>query len=210
MTGAASARLRQTGFTLLEMLVTLVIVSLVAGVVWQAMGQLQRVEGLLTAGRFEAVEQSIRAEWVRSALTALLPGDERRGDRLAGSALELTGLSADVPAWPAPGVAPLHLRLEHSASDDQTSLLLVPPEAAGAAPGTAASLLRWPGRTGRFSYLGHDSQWHDRWPPEGLQKAPALPRAVLLETGVPGLAVVLAPVPTSPTPLPSRLFLEGL
>ena len=198
------------GFTLLEMLVTLIIVSVVAGVVWQALGHLYRVEALLTAGRFDAVEQSVRAEWVRSALTALLPGDTQRNEQLVGGPTELTGLSADVPAWPAPGIATLNLRLQYSAADDHTSLLLVQASKTGSSPGRETSILRWPGRTGRFRYLGQDGNWQDRWPPDGLQKASALPRAVMAETGLPDLPLLIASLPISPAPLPSRHLVEGL
>ena len=68
------ARTRAAGLTLMEMLVTLVILAMVAGILGQALGQLARIERLLEAGQLRSAVVSLRAEWVRGALAALIPG----------------------------------------------------------------------------------------------------------------------------------------
>jgi prepilin-type N-terminal cleavage/methylation domain-containing protein len=199
------------GFTLLEMLVTLVIVSLVAGIVWQAMGQLARIERLLEQGQLRSMAQAVRGEWVRSALVSLLPGAPQSGERLRGTASELQGLSAELPRWPTPGLAMLHLRLQHDTAGDFTALQIVGDAPAGeSTPQTVTVLLSWPGREGRFRFLDEHGQWQDRWPPEDRADAPALPRAVLLETGLPELRLILAAPQASEVPLPSRGQVEAL
>lgn len=199
-----------SGFTLLEMLVTLVIVSLVAGIAWQAMGQLARIERLLEQGQMQSLAQAVRAEWVRNALASLLPGSPPGDERFRATATELQGLSAEVPRWPMPGLALLRLRLDHDVARDTTALQVIDdgPQQDGAGD-AATPLLSWPGSEGRFRYLDEHGEWLDRWPPEGRADAPALPKAVLLETGVPELRLVLAAPLASELPLASRLQVQG-
>jgi prepilin-type N-terminal cleavage/methylation domain-containing protein len=203
---------RPKGFTLLEMLITLMIVSLVAGIVWQAMGQLVRVERLLEQGQMQSLAQAVRAEWVRSALASLLPGSPKTHDRFQGSATALRGISAEAPVWPAPGLALLQLRLQYDPAGNTTALQIqgeVSP--AGNATDRYTTLLSWPGREGKFSYLDEKNQWQDAWPPAGLGKpVAALPRAVSLETGLPSLRLLLATTLASALPLPTRAEVEGL
>ena len=200
------------GFTLLEMLITLLIVSMVAGIVWQAMGQLVRVERLLEQGQMQSLAQAVRVEWVRSALASLLPGSPKTFDRFQGSATALKGLSADAPVLPVPGLALMQLRLQYDPAANTTALQ-IKGEASptGGAPEPFITLLSWPGREGKFAYLDEQNQWQDTWPPAGLGKpAPALPRAVSLETGLPTLRLLLAATLASALPLPTRAEVEGL
>ncbi len=199
------------GFTLLEMLVTLLIVSLVAAIVWQAMGQLARIEGLLEQGQMQGLAQTVRGEWVRSALASLMPGTPDSAERFQGSATELSGLSADVPRWPAPGLAVLHLRLVRDAEGRSTVLQLVDDAADGSTTGPVVTpLLSWAGSEGRFLFEDDQGQWQDQWPPLSLKKAPPLPRAVLLQTGLPEMRLLVAAPVTSEVQMPGRRQLEGL
>ena len=200
------------GLTLLEMLITLMIVSMVAGIVWQAMGQLVRVEKLLEQGQMQSLSQAVRAEWVRSALASLLPGALKTQDRFQGGATTLDGLSAEVPNWPSAGLGRLQLRLQHDTATDITALQL---RGEGNPVDNTAdrytTLLSWPGRQGKFSYMDEFGAWQDTWPPVRLGKpAPALPRVIALETGIPALRLVLAATLASALPLLTRTELEGL
>lgn len=194
------------GLTLLEMLVTLVIVAMVAAILAQALGQLARIERLLEGGQLRSVVVSLRAEWVRSALAGLLPGSTE-AESLRGGERELRGLSSDVPQLPAPGRAPLHLRLLTDESLTSTRLELQPEPDSGAAP---VVLLQWPGREGRFSYLDAEGRWGDRWPPLSSGTAPTLPRAVALDTGREGPGLLVAVPLAAPNPLPTRADLESM
>jgi prepilin-type N-terminal cleavage/methylation domain-containing protein len=203
---------RNRGFTLLEMLITLMIVSLVAGIVWQAMGQLARVERLLEQGQMQSLAQAVRGEWLRSAFASLLPGTAQTHDRFQGSSTELSGLSAEAPVWPVPGLAFFRLRLEYDAVSNTTALR-VSGEATlpDMAPDAYITLLSWPGRDGKLSYLDEGGQWQDAWPPSGLAKtAPALPRAILLETGIQAMRLVLATTLASSLQMPARIQLESM
>ena len=202
---------RSCGFTLLEMLVTLAVVSLVAGVLGQALFQLARIERLLEGGQLSSMADAVRANWVRSAIEFLLPGEEGSSERLVGSERELEGLSADVPMLPAPGLAKLHLRLEFDAAAGATQLQLLDSAAfLGKEANAPVVLLSWPGREGRFRYLDDAGVWHENWPLPLKSSAAGLPRAILLETGLPALPAVVAATRASPVPMLSRRQVETL
>ena len=202
---------RDHGFTLLEMLVTLVVVSLVAGLLGQALFQLSRIERLLEGGRLSSMADAVRANWVRSAIESLLPGEEGSSERLLGSERELEGLSADVPMLPAPGLAKLHLRLEFDAAAGATQLQLLESFASqGQDASEPVVLLSWPGREGRFRYLDDTGLWHENWPLPFKSSASGLPRAILLETGLATLPALVAATRASPVPALSRRQVESL
>jgi prepilin-type N-terminal cleavage/methylation domain-containing protein len=202
---------RLRGFTLIEMLVALVIVSFIAGLVGQALFQLSRVERLLEGGQLRGMADSVRAEWVRSAIESLLPGEVGSADRLRGSERELQGLSADVPMLPAPGLARLHLRLVFIEAAGVTQLQLLAPapvqEAAEAAP---VVLLSWPGREGRFRYLDAAGEWRGDWPAPLGPPGAALPRVIAVETGLAEMRLLLAATRASEVPLPTRRQFEAM
>ena len=220
MSGFARRRpssLPTRGLTLLEMLVTLVIVALVAAILGQALGQLARIERLLESGQLRSAAAALRAEWVRDALTALTP-DQNGTKPLRASERELDGLSSSSPQWPSSGEARLRLRLSTDSRAEQTQLELLPPDGGDGAP---VVLLRWPGREGRFRYLDGQGQWHGQWPVADAVDAaglsadstlgpPRLPRAIALETGSSGLGTLLAQPALSSLFLPSRKTLEAL
>lgn len=190
---------------------TLVVASMVAGVLGQALFQLARIERLLEGGQASSLADAVRADWVRSAIESMLPGEVGSSERLVGSDRELEGLSADVPALPAPGLAKLHLRLEYVAALDATHLQLLAPSAA---QGTAASapvvLLSWPGREGRLRYLDEAGAWQENWPQPLKGSASGLPLAIMVETGLPTLPALVAVTRASPVPAMSRRQVEAL
>lgn len=198
------------GLTLIEMLVTLVILGFIAGLVAQALFQLSRVERLLEGGQLRSMADSVRAEWVRSAVESLLPGEIGSADRLSGSERELRGLSADVPMAPAPGLAALHLRLVFVEASNVTQLQLLAPSPSLAGETGPAVLLSWPGREGRLRYLDATGEWRDSWPAALGPPGGALPRLVAVETGMPEMRLLLAAPRTSEVPLPTRRQLESM
>jgi len=213
-----SARRSARGLTLLELLVTLVLVSLIVGIVWQALGQLARIERLLAGTQLQSLNQALRAEWVRGALEGLLPGDAAAGDRFKGSALELVGLTAEAPAYPSPVVARVSLSIEYSVASNTTALWLRQPDGDKRRSTSViplptpllTPLLSWPGRSGRLRYLDAAGTWQDRWPVSDEPGGPALPSAILLETGLEDAPTLIAVTRASAAPLPTRRLLETM
>lgn len=199
-------RARSCGLTLLEMLVTLVILALVAAILSQALSQLARIERLLEAGQLRSTVVSLRAEWVRNALAAMLPGTAE-ADRLRGSERDLRALSTDVPGLPETGVRRMHLRMRSDELSQTTVLELLPEVPGDAEP---VVLLQWAGTEGRFQYLDAQGRWSDRWPPMSGASGYALPRAIALETGRSGAGTLIAAPLAAPDPIPSRAVLESM
>jgi prepilin-type N-terminal cleavage/methylation domain-containing protein len=204
------------GFTLLEMLVTLVLVSLVGLIISQALLQVARIERLLAGGSLRAMVVALHGEWVRDALAGLLPGEKGSAERFAGDARALQGLSTAVPQWPAPGLAPMRLSLEFNERAGRTELLLhsdgLRRDVLSAAQPAPQLLLSWPGNSGRWRYLDAVGAWHERWPPQlsGAVAPAALPAGVALESGDPALGTLLAAPVAGDAQPPTRRAMERL
>lgn len=206
---------RNPGFTLLEMLVTLVIVSLVGALLSQALYQLGRVEQLMSGGQLRSMAESLRVEWVRDALTGLLPGEPSTAERFKGDATQLSGVSTAVPRFPVAGLGPLHLALRFDAEQGRTELVFsVPPTTRAidaGAPQPLAVLLSWPGQAGRLRYQADDGSWHDSWPPSmGSQTTKALPALIAVETGLPEMAQLFAAPRAADLQQPNRRTMESM
>jgi prepilin-type N-terminal cleavage/methylation domain-containing protein len=199
------------GTTLVEMLVTLVIVSLVAAIVGQALAQLARIERMLESGSIASLSSAVRAEWVRGALASVVPGEIAGGDVFDGQERELIATSADFPRVPEPGLARMRLRMHYDETTSTTELQLddptIPSEET-ASPGTV--VMSWPGRAGRFQYLDAAGEWKSSWSVKPGGTLPALPLAIAVETGLLELPLVVAVVRSSQTPLPTRRRLESM
>ena len=59
--------MRARGFTLVEMLVTLAIVALVSGLLWQALATVAQLEGQLARTRTLSSDDQLRRAWVSNA-----------------------------------------------------------------------------------------------------------------------------------------------
>lgn len=186
----------QAGFTLIEMLVTLVIVSMISTLLWQAMQQVFRVERVLQSSGAEAQLQIVRREWLRSLIEATLPG-QLNTPPFRGSASEVWLISAEAPNLPGLGTGQLHLSIQQDLRTGRSSLTL---QSLGKAPGSEMSfkqagdpitLLSWTGPAVSLKYLNASGQWLDEWPRlEGAipgelpdQLPVQLPRAVLINFG---------------------------
>jgi len=202
------AQHRRTGFTLLEMLVTLVVVSLVAAFISQALLQLGRIERLLAGGQLAGMAQSLRIEWVRGLIDGAVPGERQTPGRFAGTRRSLSGLSTEMPAFPESGAQRFELLFETDATGARTTLRLRQPDASDPSA-SARTLLEWEGREGGFRFLDARGQWHEQWPP-ALNAPRGLPVAVAVETGLAELPLLLAAPRVDAEPLPSRRVVEQL
>ncbi|MBV8033813.1 prepilin-type N-terminal cleavage/methylation domain-containing protein [Roseateles sp.] len=171
----------QRGFTLLETLVTLVLVALVAGVLFEALYQLGRLEQRLGNGQLMAQTSRLREIWLQETLEGMQAGAKDSSERFRGGARELQGLSSLAPRALADGPQLVELRLRRAPDRDETELLLGFP-ALDPAAASALVLLHWPGDRGRWLYLDEAGEWQQTWPP-ALGAAPALPRAIALDRG---------------------------
>ncbi len=190
--------------TLLEMLVSLVIMGFVAALLSQALWQLSRAERLLQSGQLSSLNESLRIEWLRAALEALQPLPLAHALALRGTERELAGVSLAAPQWPLAATRQVRLRLVYTPNADTTTLTLA------VGDDTPQPLLAWPGRSGRFRYLDRQGQWQDEWPAKTFAISSGLPAAIAVETGLERAPLIVAAPLASPQGQPTRAETQGL
>jgi len=172
---ASGSRLRlQRGFTLLEMLVVLVIITLVITLLFQSLAYMVALRSRFL-GQLEAVQTGALQEyWFRTSTAGLLADHEDiekprlfKGQAMRFAGLTLAGLDA-MPGVPVPFAWEL-------AEEGQNSVLRYLP-----ASGQAWEVARWSGKAEGFAYLGDEGKWHSQWPPTSGLEPPQLPVAVSL------------------------------
>ena len=196
--------LRQSGFTLMEMLVSLVIVAMATGLVAQALFQATRLEQRMAHAGTEGAQQAMQRLWLRRLLEGVLPHSPLSPDRLLGEGDRVQGVSTAVPAFPDDSAQRFALRLTRD--DGRTQLRL---RRGADERGSEEVLLTWSGEAGAFHYLDPQGQWHDRWPPPS-GKTSGLPLAIALETGLQPVPVLVAGVLAQGDPPVLRRELEQL
>jgi prepilin-type N-terminal cleavage/methylation domain-containing protein len=150
---------RAGGFTIIEILVVLVIVSLISGILLFAFQRVLDVRVRLAAFLEGSDVPTLVAGWFRGSVEGLLPDQQGGADVFAGTARRFTGLS-DAPIDGDPGV-PIRItwELRYEAATGRTYLRY---QGGNAAPLTVAS---WPGDLGGISYCGADLACGSTWPP---------------------------------------------
>ncbi|MDM4767544.1 type II secretion system protein [Pelomonas sp. SE-A7] len=204
------------GFTLVEMLVSMVIVAMISAMLWQAMQLVMRVELMLQGATAESQLNMVRREWVRGLIEGALPEQlNLEKPQFQGDATELRLASGE--ALDLPGVAGgrIRLRLVHLPAERRNELQMssleseVESSLAQAQP--AVVLLRWQGPAATFKYLGDDGQWLEQWPvalPAAGAMVPHLPRAVLMNLGAATGGPLLASIGSDEAPRMRRLDWE--
>lgn len=187
------------GFTLMEMLVTLVIFALVSGLLWQAMATVARIEQSMTGWTRSNRDTALREEWLRELLRGLATGARGDAVRFRGEYDLLSGYTS-MPPWPdTTGPLRVELRLSEDAAAGETTLL-----ARDDKGGRTLELFVWRGRV-HFEYLDDVGVWHEVWSPPEDDLSP-LPRAVRL-AGVPGGDFLVA-VQAMTNPMLRRVDIE--
>jgi prepilin-type N-terminal cleavage/methylation domain-containing protein len=184
--------MRARGFTLVEMLVTLAIVALVSGLLWQALATVAQLEGQLARTRTLSSDDQLRRAWVQQALAGTMTGPQGDPVRFNGRGTRLSSYTT-MPPWPS-SLGPELMTLELERIDDGQRLI-------ARRPGSEAplELWRWAGAEGSFDYLDANGRWQEVWPPPNAPQAAPLPAAIRLRG--PRAGAVLVPVTTTQTPM---------
>ena len=189
------------GFTLLEMLVAIALGSLVLGLLWSALDQVSRIERILSEERWRFEHNALRLAWFQTTVKSLLPrpaaspdgfvGDAKTFTALAGQPLAADDVARERVAWS------IVYRGEFGATQLEYR----------GQKGAALVVLEWPGDSGRFRYL-NAARFEERWPPVTLDRPPMLPTAIVVETGIDGMEVILAAPAVDEFQFPRRADLE--
>jgi prepilin-type N-terminal cleavage/methylation domain-containing protein len=194
---------RQTGFTLVEVLVTLVLFSMVAAVVFGSLGQVLNARARLRPYLDRSEETALVAGWFRQTVQALITDYDTGKNGFAASANTFSGLTASPLLGPAGTPTAFAWALRYDAALDLTFLEY------REKPQDTVEIARWSGKDAVFSYYGQDQEWRPVWPPTDLDKSTApmqLPQLIRLG-GLPSevfptivAAPRAAPVPRLPPP----------
>ncbi len=174
-----TASSRPRGFTLLEVIVVLVIVSLLMTLLTQA---LWLGTDMLRRSSVEAsaqADESMRLAWYRDLVGGLQPDRNKGPLSFAGQARQFAGLSAGAPLLEIGAALPVRVELSFDARANRTRLILLTPTAE-----RPVELLSWPGEQGEFVYLDEGGRSHPSWPPARLDQPFQLPRAIVLRAGL--------------------------
>ena len=192
------------GFTLLETVVTLVIVSLLVATLMQALSHSLNLRTRLLRLQGEARTDFLQEAWFRETVAAAQADLDDAMGGLEGAPDSFSY------ATPMPLVARGMSRVRWwlDAGTEGASLHYSDPETPDLV------LVRGPLREASFAYLDHDGQWHEHWKPEP-EDPERLPRLVRFEATTPkGRLYWLVPLLSDPMPLelmrPDELMGNGI
>jgi prepilin-type N-terminal cleavage/methylation domain-containing protein len=199
------------GLTLLELLVTLAILSLVTVILAQALAQSRRVEAQLDSVSLQARTATVRAAWLRATLESVIAMPEGSADVFRGEARTVQGLSGQVPGWPLSAASPFSIELTQAAAGGEHELLLWVGRPGERAARARIVIVAWRGEPGRMEYLDEAGNWRASWPAaDAVPGRSRLPRAIAITTGAAELPVLLASPLSSGIPRPTRTQVESL
>ncbi|HMN77387.1 MAG TPA: prepilin-type N-terminal cleavage/methylation domain-containing protein [Burkholderiaceae bacterium] len=184
--------MKSRGFTLVEMLVTLVVVGLVSSLLWQALAAVAQLEGRLERTRTLTNDDQLRRAWVEQALSGVMAGADGDPAKFSGAASRLSAFTT-MPPWPG-SLGPEWMTLELDENQQGQRLLARRPGS-----DTPLELWHWAGKGGQFAYLDSSGNWHEHWPPRGARQTQALPSAIRLRGPIGG--TVLVPVVATQGPM---------
>ncbi len=162
----------QRAFTLIEMLVVMVIVSLLITVIMQGFGYSLGLYQRVVTTQKNAYTEVLAYNWLRSTLGASVAA--RPKDRgLEGNAVEV----ATYTYQPLAELAGLKTRVAWLLVQDSERLRLEYREG-----NTSFTVYSWPTATGRWEYMDDKKEWHAQWPIAKLD-FPPLPNAIRLQVG---------------------------
>ncbi|NMM77911.1 hypothetical protein B2J88_36260 [Rhodococcus sp. SRB_17] len=169
---------RQQGLTLIELLVTVVILSFTVALMSGAFGQIAQMLRVSTehSNGFLSRWNQSRALYDMVANMVIDPTLEKP---FTGQYQQLDMVTLALPNGPPGAPRPAHLQLKPAAdADNSTDLILQNPAAqSSTAP---LKLARLPGRL-EFRFVDHQGQEHAQWPPNGVAEYRPLPSAIVLK-----------------------------
>lgn len=177
----------QRGFTLVEVLVTLVLLSMVAAVAFGSLRQVLEARDRLRPYLDRSQETTLVAGWFRQTVQGLMADYEEGKHRFAGTANEISGLTASPLVGPAGTPTPFRWAMRYDPTRDLTALEYEE------SPKQTLHIAEWSGRAGAFAYYTAEQKWQSGWPPGDSDQGksiPQLPQLVRL-SGAPRDAVPL-------------------
>jgi general secretion pathway protein J len=191
---------KSRGFTLLEVLVVLVIVSLISVVLMQGLGLVLNLRNSFGGLILDMDREIVKRNLMRQPIVGLVPDFDGGDDTFRGQPEELRGLTLQPLLRRTGRPTPFSMALSYDPSTKTNTLTY---QELGDEP---VVLAEWPGSQARFQFMGIEPGWLPVWPPEEPTnfatsqmitdiKSPQLPELIYLDTQSdqePALAVAMA------------------
>jgi prepilin-type N-terminal cleavage/methylation domain-containing protein len=153
-------RKRQSGFTLFEMLVVLVISGLIGAVLTQGFGLILTVR-LSVANKIENLQEVVLNQNIAvDPLRGILPDYRTSPNPFRGQMRTLSGQTLRPLLSPPGAPTPFQMTLDYDSSSDFTLLIYEEPGR------PKATVARWKGANATFKYRDLEGAWEPVWPPQ--------------------------------------------
>lgn len=188
-------RSNQTGFTLIEVLVVLIIVGMTSGVLFQALERAYRLQDRFGTELFNVQQGQMAADWYRQTVQGLHPDYPDGRNVFQGNEREFSGMTGNPLGDGYGAPTPITWKISNSQQNGTTALVYL--------EGTQETpILTWRGNQARFIYLDEQQTSHDSWPPP-LGLSTQLPKQIQLVAKDAGEIINIVASPLGPaTPLP--------
>lgn len=185
-----NSRIRSFGFTILEMLVVLMIVGFITSILFQALGQIYKLQARFGLQLAESQQGAMYTDWFRQVVQGLQTDFPNSKDKFQGKETEFTGVTTSPLSTEYGAPTKITLSLQYNNLDEVTDLLYM-------ANARKAKLFSWKGKNGgRFVFVDAAGEKHDSWPPPfGIW--PQLPNMILLQSQKDAEPQLIAAVPRS-------------
>jgi prepilin-type N-terminal cleavage/methylation domain-containing protein len=197
---------RQGGFTLLEVLITLMLLSMVAAVVFGSLRQVLEARDRLRPYLDRSRETTLVAGWFRQTVQASIADYDDGKHPFAGTSTEISGLTASPLVGPPGTPTAFRWVIKHDLAQNLTSLEYEAPAK------ETLRIAEWAGLAGAFAYYVGGQQWLPAWPRSEHDQGKSIPQLPMLVrfSGVPHDVVpmiIAAPraSPVAPQPPPNLL-----
>lgn len=174
----------QSGFTLLEVIVVLMISGLVAVILMQGLSLTLEARLRVTEAIEDIDQRGIQASILTTPLQGVLPDYPDGPDVFFGDDKRIRGLTLSPLQGTYGAPTGFGMVMEYDSIDDTTILTYYE---RGYDP---VELARWKGNTGNFTYRGRTGDWARAWPPRRDDVVQA-PRTIQFSTGLQDTAYVV-------------------
>lgn len=183
----------QTGFTLIEVLVVLIIVGMISGILFQALERAYRLQDRFGVELFKVQQGQMAADWYRQTVQGLSPDYADGRNIFHGEDKEFSGLTSNPLSDEYGAPTPITWKIRNNQQTGTTSLIYIEEK-------RETPVLTWRGNQARFIYLDEQQTPNDSWPPL-LGLSTQLPKQIQLvaeDAGEPVSIVAATMGPTMP------------